>query len=37
VVFTSSSKPTAETVGKRYPGSTIREIGPKTTAGTTNQ
>ncbi|MET9462438.1 hypothetical protein ABZY05_46825 [Streptomyces canus] len=34
VVFSSGSKPTAESVGKRYAGSTIREIGPTTTAGT---
>jgi len=25
VVFTSSSKPTADTVAKRYPGSSVRE------------
>lgn len=25
VVFTSSSKPTADTVSKRYPNSTVRE------------
>ncbi|MFD0208927.1 hypothetical protein ACFVH9_07305 [Streptomyces hirsutus] len=30
VVFSSSSKPTAETVGKRYPGSSIREVPPAT-------
>ncbi|MFF3654884.1 hypothetical protein [Streptomyces olivochromogenes] len=29
VVFSSASKPTAETVGKRYAGSTIREVPPK--------
>ncbi|MGJ3558862.1 hypothetical protein ACR6C2_07740 [Streptomyces sp. INA 01156] len=28
VVFSSTSKPTAETVGKRYPGSSIREVPP---------
>ncbi|MEU6594256.1 hypothetical protein ABZ923_34475 [Streptomyces sp. NPDC046881] len=39
VVFTSASKPTATTVGKRYPGSTIREVPPKnaTTAKTAGQ
>jgi hypothetical protein len=32
VVFSSISKPTAETVGKRYTGSTIREVPPKNAA-----
>ncbi|MDN3056854.1 hypothetical protein PH213_20330 [Streptomyces sp. SRF1] len=32
VVFTSGSKPTAETVARRYAGSTVRE---KAKAGTT--
>jgi hypothetical protein len=32
VVFSSGSKPTAETVGKRYAGSTIREVPPKNAA-----
>ncbi|MEU7323412.1 hypothetical protein ABZ682_23100 [Streptomyces griseoviridis] len=34
VVFSSTSKPTAESVGKRYAGSTIREVPPKSAAGT---
>ncbi|MFJ6687133.1 hypothetical protein [Streptomyces werraensis] len=29
VVFSSHSKPTAEAVGKRYAGSTLREVPPK--------
>ncbi|CAL9537557.1 hypothetical protein [Streptomyces althioticus] len=29
VVFSSTSKPTAEAVGKRYAGSTLREVPPK--------
>ncbi|MFI9418082.1 hypothetical protein [Streptomyces werraensis] len=29
VVFSSHSKPTAEAVGKRYKGSTLREVPPK--------
>ncbi|MCX4458665.1 hypothetical protein OOK58_42920 [Streptomyces sp. NBC_01728] len=32
VVFSSGSKPTAETVGKRYAGSTIREVPAKNAA-----
>ncbi|MYR57793.1 hypothetical protein GTY54_16655 [Streptomyces sp. SID625] len=35
VVFASASKPTAETVGKRYAGSTIREVPPAGAAGST--
>lgn len=30
VVFSSASKPTAESVGKRYAGSVIREVPPNT-------
>ncbi|MGY3199718.1 hypothetical protein [Streptomyces sp. TE5632] len=37
VVFSSTNKPTAEAVGKRYAGSTLREIPPKTAAGKTGQ
>ncbi|MFE7935610.1 hypothetical protein ACFU6S_44210, partial [Streptomyces sp. NPDC057456] len=37
VVFASASKPTAETVGKRYTGSVIREVPPKGTAEKTAQ
>ncbi|MFJ1607040.1 hypothetical protein ACIOHS_27260 [Streptomyces sp. NPDC088253] len=37
VVFASGSKPTAESVGKRYAGSTIREVPPKNAAGATGQ
>jgi hypothetical protein len=37
VVFSSSSKPTAETVGKRYAGSTVREVPGKQAPGKTGQ
>lgn len=37
VVFASASKPTAETVGKRYAGSVIREVPPNGTAEKTAQ
>jgi hypothetical protein len=37
VVFSSASKPTAETVGKRYAGSTIREVPPKNATGTSGK
>ncbi|PWI15967.1 hypothetical protein DI272_18710 [Streptomyces sp. Act143] len=35
VVFASASKPTAESVGKRYAGSVIREVPPKNAAEST--
>ncbi|MBT2490638.1 hypothetical protein J7E96_19385 [Streptomyces sp. ISL-96] len=32
-VFTSASKPTAQTVAKRYPGSEVRETAPAAKVG----
>ena len=37
VVFSSVSKPTAESVGKQYPGSVVREVPPKNTTETSPQ
>lgn len=34
VVFSSGTKSTAETVAKRYAGSTVREVPPKQKGGT---